>query len=188
MSGCWRKETRSVLFLTIFDGLPLSPSPNDFLALEKTFCFFLGVRLPTRALKTLTLRDDDLGNANLAVLMDLPTTCFEKLVHGVDALYCLPWNVQNGKVIFQSIFSQCDWKYYDRISLPGWKYYKNHISLHMKYKKNLVSSVMAACQTILFWWNSTISAKSESQNSKFKLKLWTCTPCPFSEVYNPSTV
>ena len=90
MSGCWRKETTSVLFLTIFDGLLLSPSPNDFLALEKTFCFFLGVRLPTRALKTLTLRGDDLGNVDLAFLTDLPTTYFEKLVHGVDALHCSP--------------------------------------------------------------------------------------------------
>ena len=178
MSGCWRKETSSILFLIIFDGLPLSPSPNDFLAFEKTFCFVLGVRLPTRALKTLTLRGDDLGNADLAFLTDLPTTCFEKLVHGVDALYCSPWNVQNGRVIFRSIFSQYDWKYSHRISLPGWKYYKNYISLHMKYKKNFVSTVMAACQTKPFWSNSAISAKSESQNPKFKLKLWTCMLCP----------
>ena len=178
MSGCWRKETISVLFLTVFDGLTLSPSPNVFLALEKTFCFFLVVRLPARALKTLTLKGDDLGNVDLAFLTDLLTTCFEKLLHGVDALYCLFWNAQNGRVIFQSIFSQYDWKYSDRISLPGWKYYKNYISFHMKNKKNLVSTVMAACQTKRFWWNTTVSAKSESQNPKFKLKLWTCMLCP----------
>lgn len=56
----------NVVFLTIFEGLPLSPSPDDFLALEITFCFFLEVRLPTRTFKILTVGRDDLGNGDLA--------------------------------------------------------------------------------------------------------------------------
>ena len=48
-------------------------------------------------------------------LMDLPTTCFDRLACVVDALHCSPWNMQNGRQIFQIIFSQSDSKYSDRI-------------------------------------------------------------------------
>ena len=51
---------------------------------------------------------DDLGNADLAFLTDLPTTCFDKLVCGVHALHCSPWNMQSRKDIFQSTYSQND--------------------------------------------------------------------------------
>lgn len=80
----------NIVFLTIFECLPLSPSPDDFLALEITFCFFLEVRLPTRTFKTLTVGRDDLGKGDLAFFMNLPSTCFNKLVHGVDALHRSP--------------------------------------------------------------------------------------------------
>ena len=87
MFDCGRKKIPA-LFLTIFEGLPPSPSPNDFLALEKTFCFFLGVKLPRTALKTLTLKSDDLDNADLAFLMDLPPTCFDKVLRDFKASHC----------------------------------------------------------------------------------------------------